>query len=57
MSMMLTRLMVGNLTYMTEFTKSLLDVCITSNPENIVYSGILHLCISDHIALFMQCEI
>ena len=52
MSMMLTRLMVGNLTYVTEFTKSLLDVCITSNPENIVYSGILHLGISDHSLIY-----
>ena len=52
MSMMLTRLMVGNLTYVSEFTKSLLDVCITSNPENIVYSGILHLGISDHSLIY-----
>ena len=46
--------LINNLTRVTEFTQSLLDVCITSNPEHIIYSGVLHLGISDHIALFMQ---
>ena len=40
--------LINNPTRVTEFTKSLLDVCITSNPENIIYSGVLHLGISDH---------
>ena len=40
--------LINNPTRVTEFTKSSLDVCIISNPENIIYSGVLHLGISDH---------
>ena len=29
-------------------TKSLLDVCITSSPDKIIQSGVVHLGISDH---------
>ena len=39
---------INDPTRITEFTKSLLDVCITSSPEKIVSSGVIHLGISDH---------
>ena len=35
--------LINNPTRVTELTQSLLDVCITSNPEHIIYSGVLHL--------------
>ena len=44
--------LINNPTRVTEFTKSLMDVCITSNPENIIYSGVLHLGISDHSLIY-----
>ena len=35
-----------------EFTQSLLDACITSNPERIIFSCVLHLGISDHSLIY-----
>ena len=35
--------LINNPTRVTELTQSLLDVCITSNPEHIIYSGVFHL--------------
>ena len=35
--------LINNPTCVTELTQSLLDVCITSNPKHIIYSGVLHL--------------
>ena len=39
-------------TRITKSTQSLLDVCITSTPEKVTYSGILHLGISDHSLIY-----
>ena len=36
-------------TRVTKSTKSILDVCITSSPDKIIQSGVVHLGISDHI--------
>ena len=44
--------LINNPTRVTEFTKSLLDICITSYPENIIYPGVLHLGISDHSLIY-----
>ena len=45
--------LINNPTRVTELTQSLLDVCITSNPEHIIYSlGVLHLGISDHSLIY-----
>ena len=44
--------LINNPTRVTELTQSLLDVCITSNPEHIIYSGVLHLGISDHSPIY-----
>ncbi len=43
---------INDPTRLTEFTKSLLDVCITSSPEKIVSSGVIHLGISDHSLIY-----
>jgi hypothetical protein len=39
---------INDPTRITEYTKSLIDVCITSSPEKIISSGVIHLGISDH---------
>ncbi len=39
-------------TRITESTKSLLDVCITSSTEKIISSGVIHLGISDHSLIY-----
>ena len=44
--------LLNNPTRVTEFTKSLFDEYITSNPENIIYSSVLHLGISDHSLIY-----
>ena len=36
----------------TRITESLLDVCITSSPEKIISSGVIHLGISDHSLIY-----
>ena len=46
------RQLINNPTRVTELTQSLLDVCITSNPEHITHSGVLHLGISDHSLIY-----
>ena len=33
-------------------TKSTLDVCITSSPDKIIQSGVVHLAISDHSLVY-----
>ena len=42
---------INDPTRITESTRSLLDVCITSSPEKIISSGVIHLGISDHMSL------
>ncbi len=44
--------LINNPTHVTKLSSSLLDVCITSNPERISYSGILHFGISDHSLVY-----
>ena len=44
--------LINNPTRVTEFTQSLFYVCITSNPEHIIYSDVLHLGISDHSLIY-----
>ena len=39
-------------TRITECTKSLIDVCITSSPEKVISSGVIHLGISDHSLIY-----
>ena len=41
-------------TRVTKSTKSILDVCITSSPDKIIQSGVVHLAISDHSLIYMQ---
>ena len=39
-------------TPVTKSTKSILDVCITSSPDKIIQSGVVHLGISDHSLIY-----
>ena len=39
-------------TRVTQSTKSILDVCITSSPDKIIQSGAIHLGISDHSLIY-----
>jgi hypothetical protein len=39
-------------TRVTKSTKSILDVCITSSPDKIIQSGVMHLGISDHSLIY-----
>ena len=48
----LEQLILNNPTRVTEFIQSLLDVCILSNPEHNIYSGVSHLGISDHSLIY-----
>ena len=43
---------INDPTRITEYTESLLDVCITSSPEKIISSGVIHLGISDHSLIY-----
>ena len=43
---------INDPTRITEYTKSLIDVCITSSPEKIISSGVIHLGISDHSLIY-----
>ena len=43
---------INDPTRITESTRSLLDVCITSSPEKIISSGVIHLGISDHSLIY-----
>ena len=37
----------------TDKSSTLIDLCITNSPDNIVNSGVLHLSISDHSLVYM----
>ena len=43
---------IDDQTRITESTKSLLDVCITSSTEKIISSGVIHLGISNHSLIY-----
>ena len=43
---------INDPTRITESTRSLLDVCITTSPEKIISSGVKHLGISDHSLIY-----
>ena len=43
---------INDPTRITESSRSLLDVCITSTPEKIISSGVIHLGISDHSLIY-----
>ena len=43
---------INDPTRTVESTRSLLDVCITSTPEKIISSGVIHLGISDHSLIY-----
>ena len=47
--------LINNPARVTEFSRTLLDVCIKFHPEPIIYSGVLDLGISDH-TLFFACN-
>ena len=44
--------LINDPTRIEEFTQSLLDVCITSSPEKIIFSSIVHPGISDHSLIY-----
>ena len=44
-------------TRVTKSTKSILDVCITSSPDKIIQSGVVHLGISDHSLIYATHEL
>ena len=35
----------------------ILDVCITSSPDKIIQSGVVHLGISDHSLIYATCKL
>ena len=43
---------INDPTRITEYTKSLIDVCITSSPEKMISSGVIHLGISDYSLIY-----
>ena len=43
---------INDPTRITEYTKSLIDVCITSSPEKNISSGVIYLGISDHSLIY-----
>ncbi len=44
-------------TRVTKSTKSILDVCITSSPDKIIQSCVVHLGISDHSLIYATCKL
>ena len=40
-------------TQIAEFSTTLLDVCITSNPEKIIFSDVIHSGASDHSLIYV----
>ena len=51
--LMIGRLMIREPTRITDKSSTLLDLCVTNSPVNVVASGVLHLSISDHSLVYM----
>ena len=49
--------MISEPTRITPTSRTLIDLCITSSPEKISSSGVVHLAISDHSLVFMTLKI
>ena len=49
--------LISEPTTITPTSRTLIDLCITSSPEKICSSGIVHLAISDHSLVFMTLKI
>ena len=49
--------MIFEPTRITSTSRTLIDLCITNSSEKIVYSGVVHLGISDHSLAFMTIKI
>ena len=45
--------MINEPTRITDKSSTLIDLCITNSPANVVNSGVLHLSISDHSLVYM----
>ena len=45
--------MINEPTRITDKSSTLIDLCITNSPTNVVNSGVLHLSISDHSVVYM----
>ena len=45
--------MINEPTRITDKSNTLIDLCITNSPANVVNSGVLHLSISDHSLVYM----
>ena len=45
--------LISEPTRITPTSRTLIDLCITSSPEKIFSSGVIHLAISDHSLIFM----
>ena len=45
--------MINESTWITAKSSTLIDLCITSAPANVVNSGVMHLLISDHSLVYM----
>ena len=49
--------MISEPTRITPTASTLIDLCITSSPEKISKSGVVHLGVSDHSLVFMTLKI
>jgi len=49
--------LISEPTTITPTSRTLIDLCITSSPEKISSSGVVHLAISDHSLVFMTLKI
>ena len=49
--------LISEPTRITPTSRTLIDLCITSSPEKISSSGVIHLAISDHSLVFMTLKI
>ena len=45
--------MINEPTRITDKSSTLIDLCITNSPVNVVNSGVLHLSMSDHLLVYM----
>ena len=45
--------MINQRTRITDKSSTLIDLCITNSPANVVNSGVLHLSISDHSLIYL----
>ena len=46
--------MINQPTRVTQFTSSLLDICVTSNPEHVILTDVVPLGVSDHNLIYIR---